>query len=78
LELNGINDSAKRLLTEGIVKYAQGFYLIMRKKGIKNYKEDISKIMDYFYNMDSKYYGELERQPEDMKELIEFLDNFKI
>ena len=78
LEINGINDSAKRLLTEGIVKYAQGFYLVMRRKGIENYKKDISKIMDYFFNMDSKYYGELEGKPEDMKELIEFLDKKEI
>jgi uncharacterized protein Yka (UPF0111/DUF47 family) len=78
LEVGGIEDSSKRLLTEGIVKYAQGFYLTVRKKGIFKYKEDIDKIMDYFFNMDSKYYGELEGKPEDMKELVEFLNKEKI
>ena len=77
-ELNRIDDTAKRFLTEGIVKYAMGFYLIMRKKGIENYKENISKIMDYFKAMDSKYYNELEGQPDDMKDLTEFLDKKEI
>lgn len=78
LDINKIEDSAKRTITEGIVKYAMGFYLIMRKKGIKNYKEDIEKIMNYFFNMDSKYYGELEGTAEDMKELIKFLNKEEI
>lgn len=77
-ELKRIDDSAKRIMTEGIVKYAQGFYMYMRKKGIENYEKNIEKIMDYFYNMDSKYYGELEGKPEDMKELTEFLNKKEI
>lgn len=78
LELNGIDDSAKRIMTEGIVKYAQGFYMHMRKKGIDNYQEDIGKIMKYFEFMDSKYYDKLEGQPEDMKELTKFLNEKEI
>ena len=48
LEINRIDDSSKRVLTEGIAKYAMGFYLIMRKKNIDNYKEVIEKIGQYF------------------------------
>jgi len=73
-----IDDSAKRMLTEGIVKYAQGFYMLTRKTGIENYKENIGKIMDYFKFMDSKYYDELEGRPEDMRDLAEFLDKKEI
>lgn len=73
-EIHGINNSAKRIITEGIVKYAMGFYLIMRSKNVDNYKEVIEKINDYFYFMDDKYYSELEGKPEDMKELVELLD----
>ena len=43
-ETHRIDDSAKRMLTEGIVKYAQGFYLIMREKGIDNYQETIQSV----------------------------------
>jgi len=77
-ELNRIGDSAKRILTEGIVKYAQGVYMLARKTGIENYKDNISKIMNYFKSMDSKYYDELEGQPEDMKDLAEFLNEKEI
>ncbi|MFC1710875.1 hypothetical protein ACFLZJ_01830 [Nanoarchaeota archaeon] len=77
-ELNRIDDSAKRILTEGIVKYAQGFYLIMRKVGTENYKETIGKVIDYFSFMDEKYYLGLEGKPEDMKDLTKFLDEKEI
>ena len=33
-EIHRIDDSAKRTLTEGITKYAMGFYLIMRNNKI--------------------------------------------
>lgn len=78
MELNNIDDSAKRLLTEGVIKYALAFYLIMRRKGIDNYQKDIQKIMDYFKSMDTKYYSELKDNPEDMKELVKFLDKKEI
>ncbi|MBU4308383.1 MAG: hypothetical protein KJ566_01145 [Nanoarchaeota archaeon] len=77
-ELHRIDDSAKRILTEGIVKYAQGFYMLTRKTGIENYKENIGKIMNYFKFMDEKYYGELEGQPDDMKDLTKFLNEKEI
>lgn len=77
-ELHRIDDSAKRIITEGIVKYAQGFYMLTRKTGIENYEENIGKLMKYFHFMDDKYYGELEGQPEDMKELAEHLNKKEI
>ncbi len=77
-ELHRIDNTAKRILTEGIVKYAQGFYMAMRKTGIENYQENIAKMMEYFRSMDSKYYAELEGQPEDMAELTKFLDKVEI
>ena len=77
-EIHKIDDSAKRVLTEGIVKYAMGFYMVMRKKGVENYEADVAKLMGYFKSMDSKYYDELEGKPEDMVELIKFLDGLEI
>jgi len=78
LELPRIDDSAKRLLTEGITKYAQAFYLIMREKGTDNYQETIQSIMAYFKAMDEKYYSELEGKPGDMRDLTKFLDKQSI
>ena len=77
-EIHRIDDSAKRILTEGIVKYAMGFYLIMRKNDIEDYEEVVKKIGEYFYFMDDKYYSELEGGADDMKELAELLDNKEI
>jgi len=77
-ELPKIDDSAKRILTEGIVKYAQGFYLIMRKNNVEDYKNIVKEIMNYFKAMDSKYYNELEGQPNDMEELTKFLNKKEI
>ncbi|MFZ2309993.1 MAG: hypothetical protein WAW11_00425 [Patescibacteria group bacterium] len=78
LELNSIEDTGKRVLTEGLVKYAMGFYLIIRSSGIQNYEEAITRIGEYFHFMDSKYYSELEGRADDMKELANFLNEKKI
>lgn len=77
-EIHKIDDSGKRIITEGIVKYAMGFYLVMRSNNIDNYREVVKKIGEYFHAMDSKYYSELEGTPDDMKELIEFLNKKEI
>ena len=77
-EINLIDDSSKRILTEGIAKYAMGFYLIMRKKNIDDYKKIIDKISQYFKSMDDKYYSELEGNPDDMKKLVEYLNKINI
>ena len=77
-EIHRIDDSAKRILTEGIVKYAMGFYLIMRKNNIEDYKEVVNRISEYFRFMDDQYYSELEGRPDDMKELAELLDKKEI
>lgn len=78
LEMNRIDDSAKRVLTEGILKYAMGFYLIMRTKNVDEYKDVIKSIGDYFYFMDNKYYSELEGKTDDMKVLAEHLNKKNI
>ena len=78
LETRGIDDSAKRVMTEGIVQYAQGFYMLMRKTGVENYEGDVAKLMSYFEAMDSKYYDELEGKGDDMVELVKFLDGVEI
>lgn len=78
LEMNRIDDSAKRVLTEGILKYAMGFYLLMRTKNVDEYKDVIKSIGDYFHFMDNKYYSELEGRPDDMKVLAELLNKKNI
>lgn len=74
-ELHRIDDASKRTITEGVVKYAMGFYLIMRKNDVADYKEVIEQVCKYFQLMDEKYYVELEGSPDDMRELTEFLSH---
>jgi hypothetical protein len=74
LEIDRIDDASTKLLTEGLVKYAMGFYLLIRKHNIENYKAIIESISNYFFDMDNKYYSELEGNTDDMKELMEYLN----
>lgn len=77
-EIHRIDDNAKRIITEGIIKYAMGFYLLMRINNIEEYKEIVKHISEYFRFMDDKYYSELEGKPDDMKELAELLNKKNI
>ena len=77
-ELHRIDDSPKRIMTQGVVKYAQGFYMHLKKLGIENHKETIGNVINYFKSMDEKYYSELEGQEEDMKNLTKFLNEINI
>jgi len=77
-ETQEIDKSSKRIITEGLVKYSMGFYLIMRENNIEDYEEILDLISDYFRFMDSKYYSELEGQPDDMKKLVELLNDKNI
>lgn len=77
-ELQSIDDSAKRVITEGIVKYSMGFYLLTRKIDINNYHELIESISNYFFEMDDKYYSELEGNSDDMQKLVEYLNSIEI
>jgi len=74
-ELHRIDDAAKRTITEGIVRYAMGFYLIMRRHNVVDYKKVIEAIGEYFRLMDEKYYAELEGRPHDMRELTDLLND---
>jgi glutamate synthase domain-containing protein 1 len=78
LESHKIEDSAKRTLTEGLIKYAMGFYLIMRSKDVEDYKAVVKSIGEYFFFMDDEYYGKLEGKVDDMKILAELLDKKEI
>ena len=76
--VNGINDSAKRRMTKGLIDYVVGFYMIIRKINDENYNKIIENIGRYFYSMDEKFYKDLEGQNNDMEDLINYLNNIKI
>ncbi|HWC57698.1 MAG TPA: hypothetical protein VG621_01960 [Candidatus Paceibacterota bacterium] len=78
LEINRIENAPKRILTEGLIRYAMGFYLLMRTKNVEQYKQVVASINQYFFDMDDIYYSKLEGKLDDMRELAEFLNRQKI
>jgi len=68
-EIYRIKNPELRELTEALTSYACAFYKLIRKRGIKNYKSTIQFLNKFFWEMDDKYYSELEGKPEDMKKL---------
>ena len=68
-EIYRIKNPELRELTEALTSYACAFYKLIRKRGIKNYKDTIHFLNKFFWEMDNKYYSELEGKPEDMKKL---------
>lgn len=81
-ELWRIENGPKRVITQGIVTYATGFYMVMKQKDLANnpeqYKAFIAGINEYFRAMDDKYYGELEGKANDMEELAGYLNTKQI
>lgn len=78
LELHRLDDGSKRIFTEGLVKYAMGFYLLVRKHGIEDADKIIKRINDYCCFMDDKYYSELEGDVDDMATLTRLLNEMKL
>lgn len=77
-EIHRIRDPELRELTETLTKYACAFYKLVNKRGINNYMKTIQALNKFFWEMDNKYYTELEGKPEDMKQLAEYLNEIKV
>mgnify|MGYP001558232698 FL=1 len=77
-ETHRIDDSSKRLMTEGLVQYVMYFFMLMRKKNIDEYKDVVKNIGEYFKKMDDKYYSDFNGKPEDMRAIVEFLNEIKL
>ena len=73
-EMHTIEDPTIRELTEALTKYACAFYKLIQKNGIKNYNKTIQFLNKYYFEMDNKFYTELEGKPDDMKLLAEYLN----
>lgn len=77
-ETHRIDDSAKRLMTEGLVQYVMYFFVLIRKKNLKEYKEIVKNISEYFKEMDDKYYSDFDEKSEDMRMIVEFINEIKL
>lgn len=77
-EIPKIEDQDMRALTKALTEYACAFYKLVAKKGINNYQKTIQFLNKFFWEMDNKYYSELEGKPDDMKLLALHLNAIKI
>ena len=73
-----IKDPRIQELTKTLTDYVISFYEFMGERGVNNYRDLIKKINDYFFEMDRKFYSELEGQPDDMRKLAEYLNKIEI
>jgi len=73
-ETHNIKDSELRELTEALAKYASAYYKFVKKNGVENYRKIIQFLNNFYFNMDDKYYSELEGKPQAMKKLALYLN----
>ena len=76
-ETHKIEDVEIRETVEALTRYASAFYKLVKKNNVENYFKLISYINNLYFNMDNKYYSELEGKTDDMKQLAIYLNNFK-
>ena len=77
-ELSAIEDSEIRELIRTLTEYACAFYKLLQREGIENYEKLIEKINDLYFEMDNKFYSELEGKPDDMKQLAIYLNKINL
>ena len=68
-------DAEIKELIETLMRYIAFFNKLVEKKGIKNYRKTIDFVNKFYFEMDDKYYSELEGKPDDMKQLAEYLND---
>ncbi len=77
-ELSTIEDSEIRELIRTLTEYACAFYKLIQREGIENYEKLIEKINNLYFEMDDKFYSELEGKPDDMKQLAIYLNKINL
>jgi len=77
-EVGNLKDPEMRDLVSGLSAFAGAFYRLARRKGLDSYKETVQAVSNYFLEMDRKYYGELQGQPQDMARLAEHLNGVNV
>lgn len=77
-EIHHIKDPEVRKLIENLTKYAKSFYELIGKIGLENYSKVINSLNNGYFEMDRKYYSELEGKKDDMKKLVEYINKIKM
>lgn len=76
-ETSVITNPLRRELIENLTRYASAFYSLVEQKGVDNFEEIAGDLTKFYWEMDRKYYSELEGQPDSMKQLAEHLNTLE-
>ena len=77
-EVHNLTDPNIRELTETLARYACAYYKFIQKNGVSNYPKLIKFLNKFYFEMDRKYYSELEGEKDAMKKLVEHLNKIKL
>ena len=72
-EMDNIKNPEIRELIENLTKYARSFYNLVKKIGIKDSSKIISSLNKIYFEMDRKYYNELEGKKDDKPFITTYL-----
>lgn len=77
-EIHNIKDQDTREIIENLTKYARSFYLLIKRLGLEESSKIIKSLNEIYFEMDRKYYSELEGKKDAMRKLAEHLNGLKI
>ncbi len=77
-EMPRIQDPEMRDIVVGLSTFARAFYKLARRNGLDNYQQTTQAVNDYFVEMDRKFYGELQGKQNDMRQLVEHLNEIPV
>jgi hypothetical protein len=77
-EMPDITDTAFRDIIQGATLHARGLYSLLTPEQIQTgkYAFALKKASDVMYGMDNEYYSRLESEPERMKKLVQWINNY--
>ena len=77
-ETHNLKNREIRELIENLARYSKTFYELVDKLGLENYLKIIKSLNKIYFEMDRRYYKELEGKKDDMKKLVEHLNKIKM
>jgi hypothetical protein len=77
-EIPNIESNAFKDIIQGVTLHARGIYSLLTPKQIRSgsYRFTLKQVSDTLYGMDNEYYSKLETQPERMKKLVGWINNY--
>jgi hypothetical protein len=77
-EIPNIQSDVFREIIQGVTMHARGIYMLLNPDQIQSgsYRFSLKKVSDVLYGMDNEYYSKLETDPERMKKLVGWINDY--